>query len=272
MKTHLPLKILSVSLLAVATAIVLWACQKEKYPDDMIDTQIASSAEMENYIVAGYELQAALNEFQKAMNAIDWSQMHYVKDEDGHEVMHLPVQSLIFEAKLNQFNDKKDILQRKYRRLTSYSQEKCEDIIQYCLKNSVMVSTKLLDMGIDIYLPTTKFMDDPEGLNQTALMDSLGRYTADTSHVEAMFFGHDNGYYDIHIDSANTRYEANPPGIVTNGGKYYWRGGSYPNSPINTIGHTHFGNDSIPSHTDSIATRLPGIRYVIFQGGTFHDF
>ena len=194
----------------MATVVILWACQKEKYPDENIDAEIARSAEMENYIVAGYELQAALNEFQKTMNAIDWSQMHYVKDENGNEVMHLPVQSLIFEAKLNEFNDKKNILQRKYRRLTSYSQEKCEDMIQYCLENSVTVNTKLLDMGINIFQPITKFMDDPEELNEAALLDSMGRYTASPTNVEAMFFGHDNGLFDIHIDSSNTRYGATP--------------------------------------------------------------
>lgn len=94
MKTRLQVKVMAASLLAVGAAVVLWACQKEKYPDDAIDAQIAESVEMENYIVAGYELQTALVEFQKTMNSIDWSQMHYVKDEDGHEVMHLPVKAL----------------------------------------------------------------------------------------------------------------------------------------------------------------------------------
>lgn len=264
------LKVLPAGLSAVLAGIVLWACQKEKYPDDTIDAEIAASVEMEEYVVAGYELQAALTEFQQAMNATDWSQMHYVQDEDGREVMRLPVQSLVFEAKLNRFNEKKELLQRKYRRLTSYSPEQCEALIQNCLDNSVQVATKLLDMGFNVYLPRTKAILEP--FTEESLIDSLRRYVTNPNHVEALFVGYENHRYDIYVSDSNTRYSAWPPNIVQNGNRYFWRGGSQPNSPINLIGHTHFGNDSIPSSVDSSAIRLPGVRYVIFTNGEFRDF
>ena len=271
MKIRLLVKVWAASMLAFTFAVILWACQKEKYSDDTIGVQIACSQEMENYVVAGYEMQAALEELQKALNTIDFSKLEITRDADGKQVTHLPIQSLAFEAKLRQFNDRKRALQRRYPQIISLDSETRSGIVATCVQKSETVGTKLLDLGINIYQPRTK-RQDPEGLDEERLMDSLGRYTASPTNVEAMFFGHDNGLFDIHIDSSNTRYGATPPGIVTNGGKYYWRNGSYPNSPINTIGHTHFGNDSIPSHTDSIATRLPGVRYVIFQGGAFHDF
>lgn len=269
MKTRLLVKVMAASLLAVGAALILWACQKEKYPDDTIDVQIAKSAEMENYIVAGYELQVALVEFQKAMNAIDWSQMYYVKDEDGHEVMHLPVQSLIFEAKLNQFNDKKDILQRKYRRLTSYSQEKCEDMIRYCLDNSVAVSTKLLDLGINISLPVTKqYM--PEPFNNFELIDSLTNWTHNPNYVEAVTLTFADSTSLILIDPRNTsRHGIIPSLFEANDGKTYYPPAGFSN-PVIRVGHTH-QNSAKPSSADS-TVNYQGVERAIFFNGTFHKY
>lgn len=255
---------------AVLAGIVLWACQKEKYPDDTIDAEIAASVEMEEYVVAGYELQAALTEFQRAMNATDWSRMRYVQDEDGREVMRLPVQSLVFEAKLNRFNEKKELLQRKYRRLTSYSPERCEALIQNCLDNSVQVATKLLDMGFNVYLPRTKAILEP--FTEESLKDSLGSWVNNSHYVEAWYVKYTNGIYNIFIDSTNTSNQARIPEIIRDNhtGNFYWPGGGQPNTPIDFIGHTH-RNSSKPSAKDS-AAYIPGLTHTIFFNGTFHKY
>lgn len=166
---------------------------------------------------------------------------------------------------------KKDILQRRYRRLVSCSQEQCEKMIRQCLRNSTTVNTKLLNLGINISVPT-KRPEGPEGFNKEYLLVLLEQYVTDPNHAEALFIGYDNQRYDIYISDKNTRWLAYPPNIVQNGTHYYWREGSQPQSPINLIGHTHFGNDTIPTSVDSMANRLPGVRYVIYINGQFKEF
>lgn len=253
MKRHLLCKLSAVSLFVAACCFVLWACQKEVFSDNGIDAQIAASPEMENYIIAGYEMQAALNEFQQALNKIDWSTLSWVKDADGHEVFQLPIQSLNFETKLRQFNDIKDKLQHKFPQLLTFSADRSETVIETCVERSVAVNVTLLDQGINIFIPRTKQrgpeLRDP--LTKDGLMELLAAWTSSPT-VEAMFIGYRNGRYDMYVDSRNDLQNAYPPNIVENGGNYYWRGGGNPNSPINLIGHTHFGNDSIPSYRDTL--------------------
>lgn len=114
MKTGLLAKVWAASLLAVGAALILWACQKEKYPDDTIDVQIAKSAEMENYIIAGYELQAALVEFQKEMNKVDFSKLEFVSGTDGKLVMRVPIPHQNFIEKLKALNLNRSALQCRF--------------------------------------------------------------------------------------------------------------------------------------------------------------
>lgn len=270
MKKTLFFKILSAGTVVLAAGAILWACQKEKYPDDGIDAQIAASPEMEAYIIAGYELQAARNEFQKAMNAIDWSQMQWVKDEDGHEVMQLPIQSLIFEERLNQFNDKKNILQRKYRRIVSCSQEQCEQMIRLCLKNSVEVNTKLLNLGINIFQPTTKIMGGPEIFDELQVIDSLQRWINNPNYVEAATLMFADSTNIIIIDSRNGPSNCIYPNLFeANDGRTYYPPSGFSN-PVIRIGHTHKFSAN-PSEKDKMI-HYQGVERSIFFNGTFHNY
>lgn len=89
---------------SIGSMLIVSACQKEQYPDDTIELQIAKSAEMENYIVAGYELQAALNEFQKELNKVDFSKLEFVPGKDGKLVMRVPIPHQNFIKKLKALN------------------------------------------------------------------------------------------------------------------------------------------------------------------------
>lgn len=126
-------------------------------------------------------------------------------------------------------------------------------------------------MKVDVHRPGTKALTPEDSYNQNELIQFLAAWTAIPT-VEALFIRYQNGKNDIYIDSRNTIKYAYPPKIVRNCDKYYWRGGNNPQSPINLIGHTHFGNDSLPSQDDLNATRLPGVDNVFYWNGTFRKF
>ena len=268
MKTRLPLKVAVASLLTVIVAVILWACQKEKYPDENIDAEIARSAEMENYIVAGYELQAALNEWQNVLNAIDFSKLEFVPDADGKLVMHVPVQSLVFDAKLRALNTSRSVLQSRYPELASFVSARRQDIIESCISNSVVVNTKLLDMGINIFQPMTRRIR-PELFDDSMLF--LNEWTTNNHHyVEAVIVVYRDGSSSIYIDPRNTYKESHYPGIRpgSDGLFYYPEGGS--NSAILFVGHTHL-SDGDPSATDR-ATAVDGLREAVYYNGNFYAY
>ncbi|MDE5945659.1 MAG: hypothetical protein K2G93_08795 [Rikenella sp.] len=205
------------------------------------------------------------------MNAIDWSQMYWVKDDDGHKVMHLPIQSLIFEEQLNRFNDKKDILQRKYHRIVSSSQEQCERMIRLCLKNSVEVNTKLLDLGINLNQPQTKSRHpELDLLDEPGVLDSLSRWVTNPHYVEAWYVKYNNDQFNIYIDSTNTTNRAWIPELERRNGEFYWPGGGQPDVPIEFIGHTHRYSPT-PSAQDT-ASYINGLNHTIFFNGSFHQY
>lgn len=271
MKAHLLVKVWAASMLAFTFAVILWACQKEKYPDDTIDTQIAKSAEMENYIVAGYELQIALNEWQKAMDAIDWSNLSFVTDEEGREVAHLPVSNLVLEAKLEQFNNCKSALQRKYPQVKVLSLEKSYDIVWTCVQRSEVVAMRLLDLGININQPQTR----PyllEGDIYDGSFGFLSTWAKDTNNVEAIRLGFANGHSLTYVNGGNTVDSCFLPHRVRDGNAYF---PDYPSSPIRSIIHTH--NDNMihkPSDADYTGKidSVNNIEYGIFWRDSVYKY
>lgn len=266
MKTRLLIKVMAASLLAVGAALILWACQKEKYPDENLDAEITRSAVMENYIVAGYELQIAMKEFQKEISKVNFSKLEFTPNEEGIMRIQLPVQSLIFEARLNAFNDRKRELYRHFPQLASFSPERRESILESCVSNSVTVSTKLLDMGINIMTPSTKgFYPEPwlDG------MDWLNDWMGDSSYVEAHAIFFDDGSCVILVDPRNTAGSANITVNLKSDGQWYHESS---NRPIFILGHTH-QSGWYPSQQDMDNCRkTPGLRRAIYHNGELREY
>ena len=255
------------AIVSIGSVLVFTGCQKEKYSDDNIDAEIAQSSEMENYIVAGYELQAALNEWQNSLNAIDFSKLEFVPDADGKLVMHMPVQSLVFDAKLRALNTSRSVLQSRYPELASFVSERRQDIIESCISNSVVVNTKLLDMGINIFQPMTRRIR-PELFDDSMLF--LNEWTTNNHHyVEAVIVVYRDGSSSIYIDPSNTYNQSTYPGITQEGDLFYYRGGG-SNSPILFVGHTHL-SDGEPSAKDR-STAVDGLREAVYYNGNFYAY
>lgn len=257
-KTLFP-KILSVSLLAIVAGAIFWACQKEKFPEDIPDAQIVASLEMEEYIVAGYELRSALNEMQQELKKIDFSKLEFVRDAEGKLVMHLPVQCRGFEVKLKAFNEKKYKLLQKFPQLSSFASNRRMKIIGTCIQNSVPVSTTLLNMGIDICISTKR--PGMETFDDSMLF--LSEWVGNNPHyVEAVIIVYRDGSSCIYIDPTNTyKSSTYPPLQHVNGTDlfYYRDGGS--DSPILFIGHTHLSGGE-PSAKDC-ETAIDGLREAV---------
>lgn len=249
-----------------AIAVIAVSCQKEKHPDEELSVAIASSSEMEEYIVSGYELQAAAKEFEKALNQVDWSKLSFVKDEDGREVMRLPVQSLNFETKLRQFNGRKGALQKRYPQVVSMPLETCSHIIRSCVQRSETVSAKLLDMGINVFQPMTKIR--PEGFEDG--MDFLDGWMGTPNYVEAMMVVYRDGSSAIYVDPSNT-YNQSHISLEHRGGLYYYpQGGS--SSPILFLAHTHQSGPNPSPEDYASAGQTPGLMEAIYYNGNLYGY
>ena len=274
MRAHLHVKVWAASLLAVGAALILWACQKEKYPDENMDAEIAQSAEMENYIVAGYELQAALNEFQNELSKVDFSKLEFVPDTDGKSVMHLPFQTLDFDTKLRTLNERKQVLQSRFPELASFASERREGIIESCIAKSVVVSTKLLDMGINVFQPMTKRMIEPwMDSEDFRFLINWSAYSGDR-YVEAMMIVFADGRTTTYIGPGNTPISASLPYVKSNGNAYF---ANDRTSPIRALIHTHSAIHGIapePSAED-LSGKIKGvdnITYGILYQGTVREY
>ncbi len=262
------LTITFVCLLTVVGGLIFWGCEKQNYVDDeALSAAIASSSEMEEYIIAGYEMHAALKEFEQVLNSIDFSKLDFVPDTDGKLVMRLPIQSLTFEARLGKFNDKKSALRKRYPQIASMPRETCNNMIRTCVQKSVRVSSKLLDMNVSVFQPNTKIR--PESFEDS--MEFLSGWMGVSNYVEAVIIVYRDGSSSIYIDPRNTPTTSYyPPLSHVNGTDLFYYPGGGNSSPILFIGHTHQSGPD-PSAVDC-QTAIDGLIEAIYYDGNFYPF
>lgn len=183
--------------------------------------------------------------------------------------MHLPpIQRLNFETALTDLNDTKSALQKKFPQLISYTQEITTAIVESCIENSVTVSTKLLNMGVNIYSVKTKGgLPEP---GDGGLMDSLGGWMQKPNYVESWFVKYRDDSFELYVHPSNTPNAAYTPVLDKTNDTFYWPGGGNPNTPIDFVGHTH-RIDTIPSDSDRI-NKIPGLRETIYFQGSFYNY
>lgn len=251
------LKVLSVGALAIAMLVTCWSCQKEDNPtsDEELAALIARSQEMEDYIVAGYELEKIMQEWEEAMANIDFDNPDYI-DENGYHVIKLPVSQEDIQKKLDKFNECKSALQKKYPQVISMSSEQCYSIIEACMKNSETIGDKLLAMGINVFMASKVIVED---LILPFDQQFLSEYVSNPNNVEAMWLQFEDGHQIIYINGNNTTDSCYLPYSVSNGNAYF---PGYPNSRLTTIIHTHNG-DMLPSPSEiDQQGKLPGVNNV----------
>ena len=252
--------IISIALaIVISFGIILQGCTSELVFDD----DILNSPELEEYIIAGADLASSVAIFKKELNKIDFSKLEVTQDSEGRMVKRLPAGSISksIEEKVYTLNEKKETLREKFPEFSNFSIEKSNKYFQICAKKSLNVSSKLLEFGYAtsrsmLKSGTVEFFD-----NDCDLRNFLWSWCNNSSYVEVMIIRYSNGYYDVFF--ANGATSSSTSIILHPGnGSWYFKGGSFPNSSITDIGHTHI-HHSNPGNSDNTKP-YSGISYFIF--------
>ena len=102
MKKNLSFKTVGTILFVAAGMFFIFqGCQK--------DQTIATSPELEEYVIAASDFQHSLNAFAHEMNKVDFSNLEIVQDSAGNYVTYLPgiIRSLRVEEKAQIMNEKR---------------------------------------------------------------------------------------------------------------------------------------------------------------------
>jgi hypothetical protein len=267
MKTCNVFKYVCVATIIVASCFII-GCQKEEdtYPKE---DEIVNSVELEEYIIAASDFKQSLAVFEKELCKVDFSKLEVTYDTDGREIMRLPVSVsfIMIEEKIRIFNEAKQALLEKYPQFTSFALYMREKYFQRCIQNSLNVSDRLLELGINFSLPLLKGVTI-ETWSGTGLASFLSSWVNNANYVEVYIIRHENSTNSIYIDdrnTANTCYLS----YTKKDGKYYIDGN---NSPIAYIAHTH-RNSKNPSTADIAAkAQMPGIPHYIYYNGTYYQY
>ena len=275
MKKHLLVKTALSGLFATLCTVGIVSfpgCQKQDYDyseKDDLDPALLNSPELEEYIIAGADFQQTLNIFKDEINKIDFSKPEFIKNiKEGKEI-YLSI-SVNIREKVQRFNDKKKLLFAKHPQFASLTENARNNYFRVCLRNSLNVNKKLLELGININHPLTK-----GGVSENyGSMDDVLKYLANwmekSNYVEIVVIKYADGTIATYVDDRNTATEFHLPLETKNndGKRYFPAGGS--NSPVTYIAHTH-KSGSEPQGKDESTIRA-GITSAIYYDGAFHEF
>lgn len=247
--------------------IFFQGCQKQDYDDeDFLDPALSQSSELEEYMIAGMEYRHALTVFQEAMNKIDFSKLEFTEESDGTKVMRLPV-SIDLDSKARIVDEKKQSLLAKYPQFASLPEGKKMDYFQYCLKNSVNVNCKLLELGICIGTPRTKGGYTESFKNEKEYMAYLADWMQKDDYKECIIIIFKDGTAITVHDDAFTPTQAVIPslGYTNDFSKYYYNG-----KEINFVAHTH-KNSPVATGDDkkNPDKNLHGLQQALYYNGGF---
>lgn len=233
-----------------ACCFVFQGCEKEE--NKLLDKVLLNSSELEEYIIAGADLQHSLAIFKSKLNKIDFSKLEITYDAEGRKVVHLSpglVGNFRIEEKVQIFNEKKEAMQKKFPQFVSLREAEAKDYFQKSVENSVNVISEFLKLGINISTPKLKSGDEWwYGYENEVYMNSyLYNWIQDPDYVELWIIYYEDGTFGTHQSSTATSTSTSIQYYESNGQMYFPQGGS--SSPVTSIGHTH-QYSSNPSSTD----------------------
>ena len=268
MKKNLSFKTVGTILFVAAGMFFIFqGCQKDDYFDrEKIDQTIATSPELEEYVIAASDFQHSLNAFAHEMNKVDFSNLEIVQDSAGNYVTYLPgiIRSLRVEEKAQIMNEKKKALLRKYPQLASWNFSEANNYVNYSTDQSVKVNSKFLELGFNKYMALTKS-------GTTEMFGTLGEvmaYIADwmtrPDYVEAYIVIYYDGTKEVFVDDRNTATESYLP--ITNDNGNITRKGKR----VQWIAHTHQESAKPGDADKAMAAKYPGLTQGIYYDGAFN--
>ena len=173
-----------VSILSAVAVIAIFAgvltgCQREQ-ENEPLDEAILNSSELEEYIVAGADLERSMSIFASELNKIDFSTLKVTYEPGWIKVVHLPISSngsISIDEKVRIFNEKKETFRKKFPHFVSFKEDVGIKYFQQCIQNSVKVQGEFLKLGISTSKPLLKngseFTMTYYGSNETAYLQGF---------------------------------------------------------------------------------------------------
>jgi len=254
----------------IALGITVQSCSKEEYEPVVLDEEILNSSELEEFIVAGADLQQSLAIFTDGLNQIDFSTLEVITHAEGKESIHLPSsfwKSIRIEEKLQIFNEKKEVLIRKIPQFTACREDIQKKYLNACVNNSVNVQGEFLKLGIKSSRPLLKggTLESWSGEDLYALIYFLVSWMSSSNYVELFILSYTNGTYGTWVDDRNTPLKCHASFNRIND-TWYHQGNA-----VSWVAHTH-SNDSCASPEDkyNATNKTPGLpSYIYYQGGYY---
>lgn len=280
MKKHLRFSILSTSLyvlVCLSGILSLSNCQKQDPISDCdIDPILLNSPELAEYIVAGVEYRHALGILQAEMEKADLLHLETKIGPNGEKYECLPI-SVDIEAAYQNFLEKRQMLSQKHPDFMALSQYEKAAYFKTCIKNSVDVNQRLLDMGVDVNLPktkggTTEYFGDMDGLT-----DYLNIQMSSSDYKEIAIVVYKNGNITTYIDDSNTAnaYSIDLSYTTSASGQRTYYYPVYHHNPDNEVAYLAHTQQSghTPSKLDmEQAAKWTGLTMKIYSNGTFRKF
>ena len=267
-------KSLAVGLMFIVTSCLVFnGCEKDEYEQDSLDKILLNSSELEEYIIAGADLQHSLAVFKSRLNKIDFSKLEVTYDAKGRKVVHLSpglIGNFRIEEKVQMFNEKKEAIQNKFPQFVSFSEVEAKKYFQRSIENSVNVIGKFLKLGVNISGPKLKSASEYwYGDEDMVYMESfLYNWINSEDYVEiAIFYYEDGTFWTYQFEDA-TSNSVNIQVYPGSDGKWYFpQGGS--SSAVISIGHTHRFS-STPSTSD-LNNRISGVtEFIYYNWGMYY--
>ena len=229
----------------ISLGIFMQSCSKDD--EKPLDEAILNSTELEEFIIAGADFQKSLAIFTSELSKVNFSELEVSYDAEGRKNMRFPTGtvSVRIEEKGQTFNEKKNALRKKFPQLSSLREEVEKKYFQQCIQNSVNVSAKLLELGINTFRPKLKSGIELGGENESYLNWLMYNWYNSSNFLEIVILIYANGNFELYFDPRNsydpttgvyTSYS--PPMTSTNGNIYY------SSNQVVGIAHTHPGNNA----------------------------
>ncbi len=162
------------------------------------------------------------------------------------------------------------MLVAKYPCFLSFDRGMIMRYIRMCCQQSMEVSGRLLDLGIDVNRSMTKGGSTEQYGNMSDVMNFLSGWMSNSNYVEIAIIEYADGRIATYRDDRNTASEFFLPFETRNndGYRYFPAGGS--DKPVVFVAHTHRSGPD-PSEQD-LTTLRDGITSAIYYQGTMYKF
>ena len=239
--------------LIVFMLTLLSACQLSVGESQM--DIIRNSAEFDDYITTGLELQAAHKKFAAELHSLDSTRICKMLNYRGDIFLYIQTDTHI-EEYVNNFNYSKKALQKRYPKIRRCSNQELFRSIQEHI-NTSDYSSKLLDASVIVQTRSTDSYTSEDDA-----FDFLDQQIRSSGYVEVVLISYSDGEYWTYIADGATQTHTNLNVKKVN--NHWYTTSFHTGVSIVYVAHTH-RYSTIPSRDDeNYQTSHPGLTLYIY--------